>query len=551
MRTVRAIILILHVTAALAGADVVFLNNGKSYEGRVTYKGERIIIDVEYGQLEFMADEVREVVKAKLPDKPAPTSTAPPPAESGARATYSAVDVTRPEPVVFLFMRRLSAAKPGRDSFEARSQIDRWRSASHDRLRRIGAQWYGPKEFQARRAAFESNLVAARETARKLKRVRGDKPAERKKRKKLRVALGGELLTAAQKWADPALRNFLVGAAQYEGGRYHKAEGSFRKCRRQIPMVAAFHQGHGLALVKVGRPLEAMEAFARALQLRPGSRDALKLLRDGMQAVPGTRTEEDVFQRAKKLDSRYEASSGGSSSSRKRMRWLLPGKVEHARDGTLPVPQYDRLTVRQAPGVAVGKHALLVDAAAVTGASEVLVRIDGNTLTPAKLGRRRSSRKGVALPPLAVVMVSDYEFTPAGFSPEATLPAGQTAAIHRLGIFAEMGSVIDVVHAEAAASPDSDATGLSAGLRPGDAASPVLTADGQLVGFLAGRTDPAERSGGPDKLYGSAALAPLVKRAAKSSPRRSYSGSAKRTGPSAPAGGRIFIVYAIECETLH
>ena len=86
---------------------------------------------------------------------------------------------------------------------------------------------------------------------------------------------------------------------------------------------------------------------------------------------------------------------------------------------------------------------------------------------------------------------------------------------------------------------------LSAGVAPGESAGPVFNRKGQLLGFLAGKTD-AMKDPPPDLLYGAWQIAPLLKHTGGSSFHRPA--RPKRTVTTRPAPGKTFLVYTVAVE---
>lgn len=82
-----------------------------------------------------------------------------------------------------------------------------------------------------------------------------------------RLFESGRFLEAAEVFGDPALR----GAAYYRGGDFESAAAVFG---RIATPEAAYNRGN--ALVMLGRYEEAIGSYARALEARPGWREALE-----------------------------------------------------------------------------------------------------------------------------------------------------------------------------------------------------------------------------------------------------------------------------------
>ncbi len=172
--------------------------------------------------------------------------------------------------------------------------------------------------------------------------------------------------------------------------------------------------------------------------------------------------------------------------------WTVQGKLG------LPTPPYDRLEFLQAVGVPIGKDSLLVDAAVLKDALEITVQIDEHTLAAAKVKKVGGDRGG---PPLAVLTVSGYEFTPVEGSKSTTLKTPAAAEIYAANAFEEMGQTIREVKLKVRSLGEAQSGKFEQHLLAGECAAPVVTDDGILIGFLAGKTDVGADDGGPNNFY--------------------------------------------------
>ena len=546
MRRTAIVTLVCCMLAATAGADVIWLQNGKKYEGKVTHKIKTVLIEMRFGTIEVPASDVLRIVKAEIKD---PVKTPVAPKYGPDERPFDASRAVMPESVVFLFMRKIAASRTGLGSEEERQQVRRWRDAVHDRVRKVGGEWLGPKEFKPRKEAFDRLLSEAVDIMRQRYRIRGTKRADELKKESLRLSAAVKLKSAAMKWPDPLIRKFMTGVAHYEGGAYGKALLSFEACATEAPLVAAFHQGRGLALQKVNRPSEAIAPLIKALQLDPDSKTALAQLQAGMKAVPGPKTHTEDFEQAKAIVAEYKTSSSPSSPyGYKGVRWLLPGKIVHARDNTLPVPAYHRLVFRQAAGLAIGAHALLADTAAVAKADLVIVKV-GDRYVPARVKKSTLYWRGKGDPPVSLVTVNEYSFTPASAKTDAKFKARQAMTAHAMNFIAEMGDEMNKTTGPLKRYKEDNKEIPPVSLRPGDSASPVVTADNRMVGFLAARTNVTLPEGGPSKLWTLTDLKKMIDRGVTIKP-ATYYWATKRTITIKPAKGVIFPVYGVFCETL-
>ena len=228
------------------------------------------------------------------------------------------------------------------------------------------------------------------------------------------------------------------------------------------------------------------------------------------------------------------------------------GRTRAWRSGTkaLPTPPYDRLEFRQAIAVPLGKQALVVDAEAVDGALDVFVKIGGK-FVPAR-GTRSYYSTTRARPPISIVFLPEYEVTPIKtVMDEGAAKAGPCKA-YAVGTFAEMGP--EVRMAPGKFTPGSkkgkDGGKTDVKLLPGEATSPILTADGALAGFITGKIDVTVDGGGGGKFVSlkTSDIANIIRRAASS---RISSGSyggytlAKREVTPQKAEGKTFLVYSV------
>ena len=325
------------------------------------------------------------------------------------------------------------------------------------------------------------------------------------------------------------------------------------------------------------RELDALAAFLDELRLDPDNKLALLRVTDAMENVPGARIRDALFAQAEEMVAQYPESA---FRAKRKLVWHMPGeKTWSTRTGTLPVPLYDRLVYRQGVAVPVGSHTLLVDREVLRDALEVFILLDDGTIVPAAAVSQHSSD---GEPPLAVVRTNEATFQAVAVSEDAQFNAGSAVATYGLSIFPEMGTTPRRIVGKITAVParpdetneddeaddddgdeadDDDGDGgdtddeenvialeVSIALVPGESASPVLTGDKRLVGFLAGRTNFRRDNGGEDELIPFTDIAPLVEEARKSSSRSS--GRIKRQFEPIATEATTFVVYCISSETL-
>ncbi len=446
-------------------------------------------------------------------------------------------NVQRPETNAFILMRNLEGTEPGTASFQLREQIKRWQIMAKDRHRKCGLKWLSQEDIARKRKAFIGKVHEADETFLEAGRLRGKDSKDESKRKQLRNEAFQKLQQAANFWADPTTRGLLSGMAYYQEENFEKAELAFKKSKEAAPLVAAFSQGHGLALLELDRHIDALEDIMLVCRLRPDSQEAFNLLKKGVEATPGSRLRNPTYVKAKDL---LEQMSGQPRRSSSRgINWLMPGKDINQKKDSLPTLPYDRLDFMQAVAVPVSEYALLVDSKIVNGATELFIQIDKDTIVPCNFSRvspRESS------PPVTILTVSGYTFKPV--STDGKLSENQAVTAYGLAAFAEMGEKITALPGKITIKNDGT---MEAGLRlaPGEAASPVITGDNQLAGFMANKADVMAEGGGPDKLITLAEIAETLKKAVKTKPRAVRGRTEKE--PTAVEGS-YFVIHAIFVE---
>jgi len=590
----RSLVMLLVVAAwaCLAPGDIVYIRGGGRHEGTVRREGETVFVEIDDGEVvEIPADQVLYISTsslADLPDEAADNGETAPPADDGtgetgdelvapppappasaddftggitpAAQTFSMDEATRPESIAFILMRQAAAAETPRQAREIARQVQQWQAAAHDRQRRVGGQWLRPGDFTRSRQRFGELLVEARKTAKELADVDDDDQDADEKRADLRGALNTKLLRVAGVWIDDDIRMFLTGIAHYQTESYSLAIQAFERCRNAHPIVSAYQQGHGLALMKMpDRELDALAAFLDELRLDPDNKLALLRVADAMENVPGTRIRDAWFTQAEEMVAQYPESA---FRIKRKLVWHMPGEKDWStKTGSLPVPLYDRLVYRQGIAVPIGSHTLLLDKEVLRDALAVFVLLDDGTIVPATILSQRSS-DGVV--PLALVRTNEATFQAVAVSEDAQFHTGSAVATYGLSIFPEMGTAprrivgkITAVPPEPADDDDGDddaaeglegAIELDIALAPGESASPVLTGDKRLVGFLAGRTNFRRDNGGEDELIPFTDIVPLVEEARKSSSRSSS--RIKRQFEPIATEATTFVVYCISSETL-
>jgi hypothetical protein len=555
---VAAASLVTAVLVPLARADTIYMRNGQAYEGKATQKDQKVVIEMPMGTIEVDAADVLHITPSSMPaggaaSAPLAIGRAIIPTES--RRALPLDQITHPDPYLFTLMRNLSVTAAGTESYNLRQQIEQWRALSHDRKRRVSADWIAPAEFARRRQLYVKTIKEADDLARKIRPpatpIPGTDPnAER--RKALTPALE-KMDLAAKGWADPLIRTFLQGLVAYQRDDFTQSEALFRKCIDDEPLVAAFHQGRGTDQLATNHPLWALDEMLAALELRPDARELLADIQQAMKKVPGTSIKDPAYARAEKMLALY-ADTDKKPYSSTSVSWLMPGREWLARSEsmstppTMPVPPYDRLVFRQALAAPIGKNTLLVDAAAVKDALEVYIRVDANTVAPAYVKRVGTSLK---TPALTMIVVPGCEFNvPRILEDGNAVPAEGPITAWVVPSYAEMGSLIRKVTGKVGGAATDGSVIVNVTVLPGDSASPIFLGDGSLIGFLAAKTDIATDNGGPDRFVPLSQFSQALKQVKTATPDHSTYGRIKRSPTTRPATGEAFLVTAIVAETL-
>ena len=573
-------------------ADVVYTDDGRVLRGTVTQQDGKVVVQSTTGRVELNASQVLRIKRERSRTQPVTTGApssgvaaavpVPRPTLAGATDKYqppipikvkkfSLHDACEPEPVLFVLMRDGGAALTGA-GMDAGLQIKQWQFRVHERRRKVAGKWFTPKDFVAHRTGYQRLLDEAKEayrTARKnISRQRSSSYSGSSgsryspprtslaNRDRLPGAVVNKLQNAATSWADPAIRSFLNGVVQYKAGRYTQAGAQFRGSCELHPRVAGFWQGYGLALTKMKQHTLALAAYVEMLRLKPGDREAIRLVREAMGAVSGMIATTPAYAEAERLLAMYEtpASSRDRSSStyrRTTVTWLMPGRSTwRGMADSLPKPTCDRFTFRQAIGVPINKTTLIVDKAAVEGALDVFVQVSATHIAPGRVKRVVSSgSKGPQH--LSTVSLEGYSFTPAKADPAKKLVRGHQVGVYALGFYEEMGCRPRFLAGQVDQVGEDGAVKLSVSLASGQGTAPVLTSRGDLVGFLAGKIDPKAAGGGKDVFIGLAKVASILKRRSSGGSYGGYSGVKRSDKPPTPVKGRAFVVYATFGETFN
>jgi hypothetical protein len=534
--------------AASALADTVYMKDGKVYQGEVTRKDNTVYVKATIGGVSVTitvdAGDVERIQESKPATRP---TSAPAPSPDVVRSLEDTI--TRPEAMVFLAMRKLAGLPPGAGTYEAQQNVKTFQAKAHDGERKANGKWYSPKETIRARERYQEIIKDSRNALNELRHSESGPLSARTEVPRRCRELAFLYRKAAAAWPDDLLGDFLTGAAQLEGLDYIAAQQSFQQCIAAAPRVAAFHQGKALALGGRNQPVASLASAIDAIELQPDSQDALAFLKQSIVATPGNLMPDPTCVLAKAIMDRYEDPGRTSTGYRRGICWLLPGRSVTAPEHSLPSLPMDRLEFRQAVGVPVGKNALLADSKALDGALEAFVVIDAKTTVPAQVVHTSTfGSSGKAALPVAVVYVRDVEFTPLPADGKEKPAKDQAVSFHGLALFEQMGGKIRQVDAFVRGADPNGAAALSAQLLAGEGAGPVISKNGALLGFLAGRTDPTAEGGGPDRFVPVQALSTLIKRAQQpASSGYGYSRNKRQAAPK-PAPGQCFTVFVTAAE---
>lgn len=548
MNKLMVTMILLAAWAGAAMGDIVYLRDGSKVEGKAVRKGDKVTVTSSTKVSEFDAKDVVYIQEKAAEDTPTadsqPSSAPVVTVTSQPAGTVVEMDkLTMPESVIFSMMRTLQKTDPGSASFELRQQIEAWRGFAHDRKRKASGTWLTPKDFAHHREIFELTAKEAQDLFKK-------RPTGNKTKAEIREALApayAKLRTAAMSWADPLLREFLMGVVDLQAENYTSAQSLFRSCHDDQPLVPAFSQAGTLAYAFGDRGLDSLSMALSLVQLHPDNADTYWLLKKALDTVPGTELNGPLYKQGKDILAQYEAPKTPSGTDiTKNLYWMLPSSAKDRsgwvqRENMLPEPPVDRLIFRQAVGVPVAENMLLADAATVADAYEVFICIDGKTVVPAFV--KKVTAKG-PVAPLAVLVPAGATFTPVAC--ESTVSADTEATVYGLGMYQEMGAVIRANDTKVTVAGGMALTNKQL---PGEPAGPVLSKSGSLLCFLSGKTDALQDGGGEAKIIDLESINALI-RAAKSSTAVSSSsaGKVKRTAPAIQASGKTFVVVAISGE---
>ncbi len=564
---------------SVAASDVVYLRDGRRFEGTVTRDDENVTVKTNVGTLVF---PVQQVLVIDSETSPGDETSCDPDPESDAQSTglesepvtpqeqsnvqetpdsgepedspdgrlrfprmpvVPATQITMPECMAFMQMRVLAGTLSGTEAMKLRKHVDAWRAFAHDRRRRVGTRWLMPQVYARRRASYEEIVVEAMQGIRRF----GSRPELSARRKAESLKL---LKKAPAAWADPLLSRYLRGVYLLLAEDYQQAQNMFALCVDEAPTVPGFRQGRAMALIGADRGLDAVHESLAALRLMPDSSELAGLLEQALSIVPGHQISTPAFREAADILAMYDVSairrSVPNRSNRRQPRrsrethWVMDTRPWQCPPDSLPMLTYDRIVVRQAPAVPVGESVLMVDASILGDAIFVSVKADDSTY----IGVATRNTHYYRNLPIALIYVPDARFTPVVIGGFDSFPVDEPLLAWGVASYAEMDTGPRQI--TLAVKPDANGE-LVAGTRllPGEALSPIIHTDGNLVGFLSGRTNVKVDGGGDSEL-----INVLTVQSLERAIRDEQSSSSRRRIQPKPVEGRMFVVQAVHGERL-
>lgn len=515
--------MVLLCAAVAAVGDVVYLKDGKTVRGEATREGDVVVVRTTLGVRRIPADKVLYI------SKPKETDTETDPNDTGEtdetepvkldpdktttpyrKSRFSIASASQPESIVFSLMRSLEAGRRS-DAANMKQRIATWQRNVKDRLRRLESRWVKPEEFIRRRKVVQGHIDDAESHFSKARRQRGRDEQAKALRKRYEQAGYEKLRIAARAWTDPALRLWLQGTAALKSEQPKTAHSYFTRALKENGYVAGFYQGLGKAELANDKGLAALDPLMTLLELRPEERESVQLMEAALKKVPGSALKHPTYLAARELFGKYPPMKYRRRSS----SWLMPDKDIRDDEYELPIPEYDRLAVRQGTGVAVSEGALVIDRSIALNAVEALVQIDANTIVPAEIKSRTIfGRRADGDVELAVIEVTGVKFAPVTYKEDATFQRGTVVRTFGLPSWEEMSDRVYPIQGQVT-STDGDKAAVSTKLAPGDAAAAVITGDNRLVGFMKGRTDPLVKGGGENEFYSLADAEDILSRAVR------------------------------------
>ena len=559
---VTRVIMILLLLAGASAADTVYLRDGRQMVGKVTKEAKRYKVEMTYGTV--YVDELDVIYVAEGTGTTLP-ATAPAAVEEPAKPVavsvapsvrWNLADIVVPDPAAFMLGRELEAL--GTEATEAaRLQLPQWKINTHEGQRKVWEDWLPRDEQRRRRSEFDKHVKNAVELARQAKSATWSrKPEDIAKGKRQEEQGQLAFYDAARAWPDFTFQLFIQGVLDLRAGKDKAAEQRFRTCIEREPLVAAYHQGRGLALSKVKRPLEALAEFVTCLELRDDSYEPIRLVETAMKDVPGTQVRDPIYMKAQDLLARYEPPKSATpsySAFNPATPWLMPGKPwMWAADNLSPAPPYDRVVARQCLAVPLTEDGVLVvDEAAIAGAEVMYLQVAPDLLLRAEPAAPSysywspSTQKTKPVP-LSAIRVEGCTFTPVDMEKPAKIAAECDVTVRAANLYRAMGTETRV--GVCRAKPAGAEVQILPGLLPGETVG-VATKDGQFAGFLSARTRLDSDDWGKSQFMDPLDVAAYAARTKKSPRSKSMSSwnspTLKADAPKFTAKGDVFLLHVL------
>lgn len=556
MRRLGLVCLALLAGLSVAAADTVHLRDGRKYVGKVTSKPGKVVVEMKLGTIELNAADVLliDTGTAVVPDAAAslPEEEKSAPVSLGGAVYWDSSACTLPEAMLFMLARQEQAgfADSPPDTTSA-VQLNQWRIYAHEGRRKLGSDWLTRPDQRRRRAAYDKALRDADDVIRQAHSVYGQTPADQARRKDLEAKATKAVKDAIALWPDPIIQDFLSGVTDLQAKDFTDAEAHFRRCCQAEPLVAAFHQGRGLALAGLKRPMPVLTEFVAAVALRDDNYELLQTLETAMKDVPGTKTSDAVYLQAQAILDRYEPpknpyrSYGGTP-------WMMPGpRSWQWRDDQGFTPPYDRVVTRQTIGVPIADNVLIVDEEAIRSADLLYVEIaPGKVVYAEPMQRGLGSTTAKTTAYLAGIKVTDATFTPVEMDKLADPKKGQELTLKTVNCYRQMGTAIRSPISSVGEAAERTIE-LKKSLQPGESMAAAFAGE-DFVGFVSGRTDFEAEDFGNSSLFKAADLAaaidPIKRSLRYSSSNRFGRPTLKADAPKLQAQGKVFLVHILVGE---
>jgi len=583
-----ALLVVLIFSDALA--DIIYLRNGRKYVGKVSQIKDMYIVEMSYGTITVDKSDVIYVAYGLGTTRPTFTKTSrcsktipdrPVSLETQVKR-WDITEATLPDPIVFMLTRQAELLKNLQHDLYGQN-LKQWVIAAHDKKRKVGGIWLTREQQRKRRIAFETHLRKGNDLLRQANSIRPRTASDRTKKRRLMEKAEREYSIAVKAFPDNLLGEFLTGILALRHKRYEKAEMHFRHCCQVEPLLAGFHQGRAIALMKLKRPLAALAEFSICVELRDDTFQSLEMLKKALKDTPGAMLSTTTYIKAKNLLERYQLPTNTKRSRRPNVYvWLMPQvrmkgqsviylnryrSFTHSTERELHrkidpqfiifSPPYDRIISKQALAIPVSKNVLIVDKNAIADANLIYIRISPGKLVQAKPIRqwhRTGTLGNVPDLPLALIRTWRANFEPIKLAKLAGIKVHSKLDIRAVNLYKQMGSTIRTDRAKVISISKAGKIKLDKTLLPGEVLGAVLMGK-SLAGLLTGRIEVETPGCGKSTFIPSAVLAEWLKRY-KYSLGRSVSSTYYRGPKLIPdaeipsAKGQTFLVHILSTEKL-